>query len=154
MKIQRVLVFLTLYVLLLFGDTDERHIQQQQEVTIKQQKQAVTEFELGNDNYKNKNIPEAIKKFQKAIQINPNISYFYANLGNCLREVGEYDEALIILKKALSLNYDAKNWYNYGVLSHVKGGIYINICTYMCSLIYNEYMYIYVYTLYYKYICI
>jgi tetratricopeptide (TPR) repeat protein len=127
MKIAIVSVLFTLCVFVVFGKTDEKHIQQQQQqqqkqqVTIKQQEQALIEFELGNEYHKNKNIPEAIVKFQKAIQINPNTSYFYANLGNCLREVGDYEEALITLKQALSLNDNAKNWYNYGVLCHVKG---------------------------------
>ena len=51
---------------------------------------------------------EAIKDYDKAIELNPNNRAFYNNRGVSKENLGEYNEALKDYKKALELdpNYD------------------------------------------------
>ena len=51
---------------------------------------------------------EAIKDYDKAIELNPNNGAFYNNRGVSKENLGEYNEALKDYKKALELdpNYD------------------------------------------------
>lgn len=48
--------------------------------------------------------------------MNPSVSSYYSNLGNCLRETKDYDDSLLVLQKAIYLNVGySKNWYSLGV---------------------------------------
>ena len=45
----------------------------------------------------------AISYFEKAIQLNPNFSEAYNNLGNTKKRVGKIDEAIFCFEKAIQL---------------------------------------------------
>ena len=54
-------------------------------------------------NFHNKDFVQSIKFFEKAIEINPNISETYNNLGNVLKELGKHEEAKDCFLKSIKL---------------------------------------------------
>ena len=80
------------------------------------------EFLLGNSLYKKNDFAGAILKYKLSINYYPDIVHVYANLGNCLRENGEYEESVMVLQKSVFLNdKNPKNWYNLGVTYQTMG---------------------------------
>ena len=45
----------------------------------------------------------AIYSYQKAIDINPNLSWLYYNFGEALRKLQRWDEAIIVYHRAIEL---------------------------------------------------
>jgi tetratricopeptide (TPR) repeat protein len=61
------------------------------------------------------NYEEAIKAFDKAIEINSQDSYAWCNKGLCLGHLGNYEEAVKAFDKAIEINsQDSNAWYNKG----------------------------------------
>jgi len=60
---------------------------------------------------KKKEFKTAIECFNKALKINPNSASTYHNKGNTFREMGEFDQAIIDIKKALSIKEES-SFYN------------------------------------------
>ena len=58
-------------------------------------------FDEGNQFYEEKKYPEAIAKFEEFLEKNPSIYQVNINLGNCYREVGEFDKAVAAYNKIL-----------------------------------------------------
>ena len=46
---------------------------------------------------------EAVASYHKAIQIKPNYATAHNNLGNALKEVGQFDEAVASYHKAIDI---------------------------------------------------
>lgn len=60
---------------------------------------------------KKKEFKTAIEYFNKALKINPNSASTYHNRGNTFREMREFDQAIIDIKKALSIKEES-SFYN------------------------------------------
>lgn len=59
---------------------------------------------------------EALKQFDKAIEINPQDALAWGNKGVALDELGRYEEAITCYDKAIEINSKyAEAWYNKGV---------------------------------------
>ncbi|MEE9258981.1 MAG: tetratricopeptide repeat protein, partial [Nitrospinaceae bacterium] len=54
----------------------------------------------------NKNWAEAASEFQKTLEIDPNYTLAYANLGVALSNLDQHKEALLAFEEAMSLGYD------------------------------------------------
>jgi len=71
---------------------------------------------LGDGCFYDKKYSEAIEKYQKALEIDPDYVDAYCNLGNVLDEQKKYFEAITEYKKALAINPNAASAYcNWGV---------------------------------------
>jgi tetratricopeptide (TPR) repeat protein len=57
----------------------------------------------GNEHFRNKRYDEALKAYDRAIEIYPDDAKFYINKGNVLRELKRYIEALDAYKRALQV---------------------------------------------------
>jgi tetratricopeptide (TPR) repeat protein len=65
---------------------------------------------------------ETLNFVDKAISINPLSSKAWADKGFILKQLGEYETALLCLDRALALNRDfISPWYNKGVLLGLMG---------------------------------
>jgi len=60
---------------------------------------------------KKKEFKTAIEFFNKALKINPNSASTYHNRGNTFREMGEFDQAIVDIQKALSIKEES-SFYN------------------------------------------
>lgn len=69
-------------------------------------------FYEANEQYSSKHYDKAIDLYKKAIKNNENISSSYYNLAVCLIKQFKYNEAIIILKKSLTLSLDSKYFFN------------------------------------------
>lgn len=75
-------------------------------------------YSLGSDHYN-----ESIVFYRNAIQVGNNdyIHTSYNNLGNVLREIGNYNESIQMLSKAISLHSGSNKYhYNLGVSYHMN----------------------------------
>ena len=50
----------------------------------------------------------AIKQYEKAVEIDPNYSEAYSNLGNILKDLGKSEESELNSRKALEFNQGSK----------------------------------------------
>ncbi|MBE0460460.1 MAG: tetratricopeptide repeat protein [Candidatus Aminicenantes bacterium] len=66
-----------------------------------QDESAVAVFDEGNLLFEKENYSEAIAKFEEFLSKNPSVYQVYINIGNCYREMGEYDKALEAYQKIL-----------------------------------------------------
>ena len=58
---------------------------------------------------------EAISMLEKAIRLNPFCPvHYYTSLGNAFRDVGRFEEAVLVFKKSLPLGPD-RIWTHYGL---------------------------------------
>jgi tetratricopeptide (TPR) repeat protein len=73
--------------------------------TKKKTREFVTQ---GNEFFKIKDFSSAVEFYQKAIQIEPNCSLAYFNLGQTQRFLNQTDAAIGSLERALNLNYPDK----------------------------------------------
>ena len=65
---------------------------------------------------------EALKAYDKAIELNPNDAVTWCNKGVVLRVFGRYEEALKAYDKAIELKPDlAEAWYGKGCVYFLKG---------------------------------
>ena len=61
------------------------------------------------------NLPDAIEKLRKAIELSPNDSLLYTKLAGIYSEIGEYDKALTAYSKASELKPDDAFVYIFGI---------------------------------------
>jgi Flp pilus assembly protein TadD len=74
-------------------------------------------FERAYSFYENKNFDEAIRCYQKAIELEPDLDAAHNNLGIVFRHLKRYDEAETAFRKAIELNPDyAQAYSNLGIL--------------------------------------
>jgi len=66
-----------------------------------QDESALAVFDEGNLLFEKENYSEAIAKFEEFLSKNPSVYQVYINIGNCYREMGEYDKALEVYQKIL-----------------------------------------------------
>jgi tetratricopeptide (TPR) repeat protein len=59
---------------------------------------------LGTSYFMVKDIPNAIKEFRRAIELNPSLPGAHSFYGRALREMGEHEEAMAAFRKELELN--------------------------------------------------
>jgi Flp pilus assembly protein TadD len=64
----------------------------------------------------------AVKSYQQAIQMNPNMPEAYSLMGSALGEAGKYKEAEEALRKAVSLKPNfAEGYYHLGIFLKSQG---------------------------------
>lgn len=57
------------------------------------------------------NYPEAIKAYQKAIELDPHNAEAYFDLGVSYGEMGDIDQALLYINKAISIDAQQERYY-------------------------------------------
>lgn len=62
---------------------------------------SVVLFEEGNELFDQKKYAEAAAKFEEFVEQNPSVYQVNINIGNCYKEMGEYDKAIEIYTKIL-----------------------------------------------------
>jgi len=82
------------------GKYKEAIIVGEEAIQKKNMKNEMVYFNLGVAYEENKNLKKAIEMYEEALQINKNISSAYLNSGNCYTELGNYEEALRLMKIA------------------------------------------------------
>ncbi|MBV8274143.1 MAG: tetratricopeptide repeat protein [Verrucomicrobia bacterium] len=82
----------------------------------------VGHYDLGFVFLQKGQVDEAIRRFQKALEINPNFKEAHSNLGVALGQKGQVDEAVAQFQKALELGPEyARGHYNFGYTLLQKG---------------------------------
>lgn len=84
------------------------------------------------------NQQNAINHFEKAISLDKNNSMALANLGNVLKELGKYDQAIDKYQKALKIQADPEIYYNLGLLYQEINNDNSAITAYRASLSLNK----------------
>jgi len=88
------------------------------------EKQAQKHFSKGFGYQDQGELDKAIEEYKKAIELNPNYTRAYTNLGTVYLEKKDYDRAIQQFKKVLELNYfDRKAHYNLGLAYLNKGEV-------------------------------
>jgi len=88
------------------------------------EKQAEKHFKKGFEYQDKGNLDKALEEYQKALQLNPNYTQVYTNLGTVYLEKQDYDQAIQQFKKVIELNYyDRKAHYNLGFAYLKKGEV-------------------------------
>lgn len=72
---------------------------------------AIKEKELGNEAYKKKEFAEALKHYEKAIELDPTNMTFYSNKAAVLFEKGEYEECIKLCKQAVEVGREQRADY-------------------------------------------
>lgn len=67
---------------------------------------AVTELDKGNQFLQEGKLEEAIAAYRLAIELNPDCSWSYHNLGEALAKVGQFQEAIAAFSRAIELKPD------------------------------------------------
>ena len=67
-------------------------------------KEANAQYNEGIDLLKTDQYEPALKKFNKAVEIDPGFVFAWDNVGICNRRLGKYDEAIVAYKKSLELD--------------------------------------------------
>ena len=78
----------------------ERQLKKLRQIKAKQR------FDVGDHALKNGDIQEAVKSYQRALDMNPEFAPAYARLGTIAYQQGELDDAQRYLQRALALNPD------------------------------------------------
>ena len=74
------------------------------EMVKEQLSEADTQFVKGNKAYQNENFNQAVKAYQKAIELNDSMWAYHFNLGLAYKKAGQTDKALEAFQKAAALN--------------------------------------------------
>lgn len=64
---------------------------------------ALALFEEGNQLYEEENYAESVVKFEEFLTTNPTLYQINLNIGNCYRELGEFDKAIAAFNKMLEM---------------------------------------------------
>ena len=65
-------------------------------------------YDDGMDHMESEDFDNAILKFKKAIEIDPNFAFSWDNLGVCYRKSNQYEEAINAYKKSLEINPEGR----------------------------------------------
>ncbi len=84
------------------------------------------------------NQKNAINQFEKAISLDKNNSMAIANLGNVLKELGKYDQAVDKYQEALKIKADPETYYNLGLLYQETNNDNLAMIAYQDSLKLNK----------------
>ena len=89
-------------------------------------KEAEELYKQGVDNYYAGDLQEAIAAYEKALEIDPKFHYAWNGLGNALKDLGCYNEAIAACDKALEITGDQSReaWVNRG-WAFLNSGRYI-----------------------------
>ena len=88
------------------------------------EKQAEKHFRTGFGYQNEGDLDKALEEYQKALQLNPNYTQVYTNVGTVYIEKKEYDKAIQQFKRVIELNYwDRKAHYNLGLAYLYKGEV-------------------------------
>ncbi len=88
------------------------------------EKQAEKHFKKGFEYQNQGNLDEALQEYEKALQLNPDYTQVYTNLGAVYLGKQDYDQAILQFKKVIELNYfDKKAHYNLGLAYLYKGDV-------------------------------
>jgi ribosomal protein S12 methylthiotransferase accessory factor len=85
------------------------------------------DFYRGRNLYNYGHPEEALVLFQQALTLIPeqeDLPYIYSYMGNCYKDLEQYDEALAILKKGLDEDEERPDIYNIIGVCHFKKGAY------------------------------
>ncbi len=85
------------------------------------------DFYRGRNLYTNGYLDEALIHFQQALERTPeqeDLPYIYSYMGNCLKDLERYNEALVILQKGLDEDEERPDIYNILGVCHFKMGAF------------------------------
>ena len=85
-------------------------------------------FNEGNKFYNGKDYEKAIDCYMKAIIQNINIACSYYNIGVCFIKLKKFDDAIDMLKKAISLQKESKYFINLGYCYSMKNCLDKALC--------------------------
>ena len=77
-------------------------------------------FSEGNKLYNNQDYKRAIDFYKKSVQENSKEACSYYNAGVCFIKLKDYDNAITMLKKAISINGESKYYFNLGYCYAMK----------------------------------
>lgn len=77
-------------------------------------------FNEGNKLYNNQNYEKAIDYYKKSVKKNENEACSYYNAGVCFIKLKDYDNAILMLTKAISIQRDSKYFFNIGYCYAMK----------------------------------
>ena len=77
-------------------------------------------FDEGNKLYNNKDYKKALDYYKLSIKTQGNEACSYYNSGVCFIKLKDYDSALSMLKKAISLQKESKYYFNIGYCYAMK----------------------------------
>lgn len=78
--------------------------EKQREKSLSTNKEALKLYYEGIDESKKENHQKAAKKYEKAVEIDPEFAFAWDNLGLCYRKLEKYDEAIEAYKKSLAID--------------------------------------------------
>ena len=88
------------------------------------EKQAEKHFKKGFAYQNQGDLDKALQEYQKALQLNPNYTQVYTNVGTVHLKKKDYHKAIQQFKKVIELNYwDRKAHYNLGLESLYTGEV-------------------------------
>jgi len=98
--------------------TEKRQVKAKEEPIVQEESLTAEEwFERGYKNQKDDNYEESIRCYEKALEISPDISGAYSNLGVAFSDLKRYEESETAFRKAIEFNpEDATAYSNLGVL--------------------------------------
>ena len=67
---------------------------------------AAAELDQGDRLLESGNLEEAIATYRRAIELNPDLSWSYHNLGEALAKLGQFEDAIAAFRRAIELNPD------------------------------------------------
>lgn len=88
-------------------------------------------FEKGNELYNSQNYESALKEYLKAVTVSTTNAASFYNAAVCYIKLKEYNEAIPLLKKSISIKTNSKYYFNlaycYSMLKETKKAlIYFN----------------------------
>lgn len=77
-------------------------------------------FNEGNKLYNNKDYEKAIAFYKKSVMNNENEACSYYNAGVCFIKLKDFDNAILMINKAISIQKDSKYFFNLGYCYAMK----------------------------------
>ena len=77
-------------------------------------------FNEGNKLYNNKNYEKAIDYYKKSVMNNENEACSYYNAGVCFIKLKDFDNAILMINKAISIQKESKYFFNLGYCYAMK----------------------------------